>query len=109
MGWPGAEIAVTPSLVRSLLAEQHPQLAELVLREVGFAFDNAMWRVGEGLAARLPRREVAASLMMNELTYLPVLASRRTLPTLGSPSIEAARARPFHGCRGSTVTCTRPT
>ena len=81
MSWPTAEIVVTPSLVKSLLAEQHPQLAALVLREVGFGFDNAIWRVSEDLVARLPWREVAASLMVNELTWLPVLASRLTLPT----------------------------
>jgi hypothetical protein len=41
VNWPEAEIVVTPSLVMSLLAEPHPQLAELKLREVGIGLDIA--------------------------------------------------------------------
>jgi hypothetical protein len=60
MRWPEAEIDVTASLVERLLKEQHPDLAELRITAVGFGIDNSIWRIGDDLVARLPRRSVAA-------------------------------------------------
>lgn len=68
-------------LVRALLAEQHPDLADLALREVVGGWDNQQWRLGEGLAVRLPRTERAPELLHKEQTWLPVLAERLPLPT----------------------------
>lgn len=73
---PAAEVDVGPALVRSLLAEQHPDLAELPLRAVAHGWDNAIVRVGEDLAVRLPRREAAAQLVRNEQRWLPMLAGQ---------------------------------
>jgi len=79
MSWPDAQVDVTVDLVRSLLVEQHPQWARLDITEVDFGFDNSIWRVGESLVARLPRREVAVGLIENELRWLPELAAHLTL------------------------------
>ena len=58
--WPGAEIDVDEALVRSLLAEQHPDLARLSVVKVDAGWDNTLWRLGDELLVRLPRRAVAA-------------------------------------------------
>ena len=80
MSWPAAEIDVDEGLVRSLLAEQHPDLAGLPLEETGAGWDNILWRLGDGLMVRLPRREAAAPLTRNEQRWLPFLAGRLPLP-----------------------------
>jgi aminoglycoside phosphotransferase (APT) family kinase protein len=77
---PPAEIDVTESLVRSLLGEQHPDLAALRLVEFEAGWDNSLWRLGEKLVVRLPRREIAAPLARNEQLWLPKLAGRLPLP-----------------------------
>ena len=57
-GTPAAEWAIDAALVAGLLAEQHPDLADLPLREVDAGWDNALFRLGDDLAVRLPRRAV---------------------------------------------------
>jgi aminoglycoside phosphotransferase (APT) family kinase protein len=71
---PPAEIDVDEALVRSLLADQHPDLAGLPLEELGAGWDNVLWRLGDGLLVRLPRRAAAAVLAANEQRWLPALA-----------------------------------
>jgi aminoglycoside phosphotransferase (APT) family kinase protein len=78
-------------LVRALLRDQHPDLADLELREVSGGWDNQQWRLGEELAVRLPRTERAPALLHKERTWLPMLAQRLPLPTptpmrMGKPS-----------------------
>jgi aminoglycoside phosphotransferase (APT) family kinase protein len=72
--WPAAEVHVDEWLVRELLREQHPDLADLPLRYVDAGFDNALWRLGDDLLVRLPRRRIAATLTENEQRWLPELA-----------------------------------
>jgi aminoglycoside phosphotransferase (APT) family kinase protein len=79
-GMPPAEIEIGPSLVRALLNSQHPDLADLPLLEVGSGWDNHLYRLGDGLAARLPRRAVAAALIEHEQRWLPQLARGLPLP-----------------------------
>src|SRR5438034_5985255 len=67
-------------LVRGLLKEQHPDLAELPLRRVAGGWDNAMWRLGDELALRLPRTDRAPQLLRKEYRWLPDLAPRLPLP-----------------------------
>ena len=67
-------------LVRALLREQHPDLADLGLRDVAGGWDNQQWRLGSELAVRLPRTERAPALLRTEQKWLPVLAERLTLP-----------------------------
>ncbi|KOG88799.1 aminoglycoside phosphotransferase family protein [Streptomyces varsoviensis] len=81
---PGAEteieIEITADLVRDLLREQHPDLAGRAVREVAGGWGNQMWRLGDDLAVRMPRRGSAADLLRKECRWLPVLAPRLPLP-----------------------------
>ena len=77
---PAAEVEVDEGLVRSLLAEQHPDLADLALTPLAFGWDNAVLRLGDDLVVRLPRRAMAAPLVEHEQRWLPVLAPALPLP-----------------------------
>jgi aminoglycoside phosphotransferase (APT) family kinase protein len=72
-GTPPAELDVTVDLVRRLLRSQHPDLADLPLRIASNGWDNVTLRLGDDLAVRVPRREMAAQLVRNEQRSLPVL------------------------------------
>jgi aminoglycoside phosphotransferase (APT) family kinase protein len=76
---PAAEIDVSPDLVRRLLAVQQPDLADLAIELMANGWDNTMYRVGDVLVARLPRREVAAELVP-AWGQPPVLAARDLHP-----------------------------
>ena len=52
---------MSADLVRRLLAGQHPDLADLEVRFLANGWDNAIFRVGDELLARLPRRELGAA------------------------------------------------
>lgn len=80
MTTPAADIAIDERLVRALLAAQHPDLAGLSLTPLGEGWDNAMFRLGDDLVVRLPRRAAAAELVVHEQTWLPALAPALTLP-----------------------------
>jgi aminoglycoside phosphotransferase (APT) family kinase protein len=77
---PVAEVDVDEPLVRALLGEQHSDLANLPLTLVANGWDNVLWRLGDELMVRLPRREAAASLVLAEQRWLPELAPRLPLP-----------------------------
>src|SRR5580658_10129468 len=77
---PPREVEVTVELARALLADQHPDLANLPIRHVEDGWDNVVLRLGDALALRMPRRAAAASLIVTEQTWLPTLAPRLTLP-----------------------------
>lgn len=77
---PAQDVEVTEPLVRSLLEGQHPDLAGLGLRRATNGWDNVLYRLGDELAIRLPRRAQAHRLMLNELRWLPFLAPRLPLP-----------------------------
>lgn len=94
VGMPAAEHPIDEGLVRALLAEQHPDLAGLPLRAVDAGWDNALFRLGDELAVRLPRRAVAADLIVNEQRWLPQLAGRLPLP-IPAPCRSGAPARGY--------------
>lgn len=71
---------VTADLVRDLLREQHPDLADLPIREVAGGWGNQMWRLGDGLAVRMQRMDTSPDLQIKERRWLPLLASRLPLP-----------------------------
>jgi aminoglycoside phosphotransferase (APT) family kinase protein len=77
---PAAEVRVSPELVRRLLEAQQPDLAHLPIRLMAHGWDNLMYRLGDELAVRLPRRAAAAGLIVNEQRWLPVVAPRLPLP-----------------------------
>jgi aminoglycoside phosphotransferase (APT) family kinase protein len=69
------EVPVDEALVRRLLATQMPQLAGRPLRLVEpWGTDNAIWRLGDDLAVRLPRIRWAVGQIGREATWLPRLA-----------------------------------
>lgn len=72
------DIKIDQELVRSLLDDQHPDLAGLEIREVAGGWDNQMWRLGEDLAVRMPRTPRAPALLRVEQQWIPALAP--TLP-----------------------------
>ena len=80
MDSPAAEIEVDEHLVRTLLARQHPDLADLPVTPLDAGWDNTLWRLGEGLLVRLPRRAVSAPLALHEQRWLPELERRLPLP-----------------------------
>ncbi|HMO58996.1 MAG TPA: aminoglycoside phosphotransferase family protein [Roseiflexaceae bacterium] len=79
-GTPQAEISIDMALVARLLADQHPDLADLPLCPFDTGWDNVMFRLGDQLVVRLPRRAAAAALIRHEQQWLPQIAERLTLP-----------------------------
>ncbi|MEV5322937.1 aminoglycoside phosphotransferase family protein [Nonomuraea sp. NPDC052634] len=73
MNTPAAEIDIDADLVDRLVRAQHPDLAG-PLTLVANGWDNVIYRLGSDLSVRLPRREVAVELIVNEQRWLPVLA-----------------------------------
>ncbi len=77
---PPAEVTIEPSLVQALLQEQHTDLAQLALIDIGEGWDNKLFRLGDALAVRLPRRAASAALIEQEQRWLPRLSPRLPLP-----------------------------
>ncbi len=90
---PPAEISLSEAEVRDLLAAEFPEYADLPLRLVAEGWDNAVWRLGKHLAVRLPRREVAAELILHEQQALPILAARTTIPVPSPLAVGVPRGR----------------
>ncbi|QNE76462.1 phosphotransferase [Streptomyces finlayi] len=69
------ELAVDAALVGRLVAAQFPQWARLPVSAIRSAgTDNAMYRLGEDMAVRLPRVPRAAGQVAKEQRWLPHLA-----------------------------------
>jgi aminoglycoside phosphotransferase (APT) family kinase protein len=86
-----AAFEIDIALVRALLRDQHPALAELPMSRLGTGWDNAVFRLGDAWTVRLPRHAAAHALLENELRWLPELAPRLPLPVpvplhLGRPA-----------------------
>ena len=79
MVWPEAEVPIDEPLVRRLLTDQQPDLAHLPLTLFDAGWDNVIWRLGDELAVRVPRRQLAAPLIQHEQRWLPELAARLPL------------------------------
>lgn len=85
-------IEITPELVRDLLRDQCPDLADRPVRLGARGWDNQLWRLGDDLAVRLPWATGSAdALLRKEYAWLPALAPRLPLPVpvpqrLGEPS-----------------------
>lgn len=70
---PPAEVGIDDDLVYRLVRAQHPDLLAPLTR-VGNGWDNVVYRLGDDLCVRLPRRRLAVDLIVNEQRWLPVLA-----------------------------------
>lgn len=96
MAQPPAEVSLSARDVERLLRAQHPALVDSLggaLRLVANGWDNEVFRLGDELAVRLPRRAAAAALVEHEQRWLPVLAAQLPLPVpvpvaVGEPSGE---------------------
>ncbi|MFE6994972.1 aminoglycoside phosphotransferase family protein [Microbacterium sp. NPDC057659] len=73
---PAAEHSLEEDGVRSLLRADAPHLADLPLTLVADGWDNAIWRLGDDLAVRVPRRELAVPLIAHEQRALPEIGPR---------------------------------
>lgn len=88
------EVHTDASLVRSLLAVQFPQWADLpIVRVRSAGTDNALYRLGDELVARLPRRERSAGTLRKEHRWLPRLGPH--LPV--AVPVPLAAGRPASG------------
>jgi aminoglycoside phosphotransferase (APT) family kinase protein len=88
------EIDTDVDLVRRLLAEQFPQWADLPIDPVvSYGTDHDIYRLGDQLAARLPRIGWATHQAAKEAEWLPKLAPH--LP-LAIP-VQVAMGRPAKG------------
>ncbi len=90
------DFEIDEGLVRSLLREQHPDLADQDLRPADPGWDNQMWRLGDTLAVRLPCTERGPALLRKEHRWLPALAPHLPLPVptpvrIGEPSARFPR------------------
>ncbi|MCA1220117.1 phosphotransferase [Streptomyces sp. 8L] len=92
-----SETDITEDLIRDLLREQYPDLADRPLELGALGWDNQVWRLGDDLAVRLPwATETADALLRKEHTWLPLLAPRLPLripvpQRLGEPSARFPR------------------
>ncbi|MFF4689927.1 aminoglycoside phosphotransferase family protein [Streptomyces sp. NPDC001307] len=91
------EIEITAELIRDLLRDQHPDLADRPLSLGARGWDNQLWRLGDDLAVRLPwATRSADELLRKEHAWLPALAPHLPLPVpvpqrLGEPSARFPR------------------
>ena len=90
MNTPPAEVTIDAELAARLVSEQHPDLLR-GLTLVASGWDNTLYRLGDRLILRLPRRQVAAELVRGEHRWLPAIAARIsvTVPAplrLGTPT-----------------------
>jgi aminoglycoside phosphotransferase (APT) family kinase protein len=89
---------ISEDLIRDLLREQHPDLADRPLKLGALGWDNQVWRLGEDLAVRMPwATQDADALLRKEYAWLPRFAPRLPLPIpvpqrLGEPSERFPRA-----------------
>lgn len=68
------ELPLSDALVETLLRAQAPGWADLPIRPLASTgTDNALFRIGERLVLRLPRRASAVPLLAKELDWLPRL------------------------------------
>ena len=68
---PKQEIEINPTIVKQLIADQFPNLSDLPISFLGSGWDNVNYRLGTDYIIRIPRRKIAADLLMNEVEWLP--------------------------------------
>jgi len=77
---PKAEVRIDNPLIQHLLKTQFPQLAHLKIEFLDAGWDNENYRLGTAYIIRLPRRQVAVSLLLNEINWLPTLQKKLPIP-----------------------------
>ena len=90
------EVNTDASLVRRLLGAQFPAWADLPIEPVASAgTDNAIYRLGEDMAVRLPRVDWASGQVDKEQRWLPELAALLPL-AIPVPLGKGVPAEGFH-------------
>lgn len=82
---PAAEHVLDEAEVRALIRMVAPELTMLSLTRVSEGWDNVIWRLGHDLAVRVPRRALAAPLIIHEQHALPLLAARLSAANVRTP------------------------
>jgi len=94
---PPAEVPITAQLIAALVADQFPQLAHLPLTHLNDGWDNTVYRLGEELLARIPRRQMAADIAVAEHVWLPQVGANWTFPVPVPVAVgEPGRGYPWH-------------
>ena len=93
-----AGVRIDVELVRALLAEQHPDLAGLAVSFLAEGWDNTIFRLGDHLTLRLPRRIEAAHLIGHEQRWLPGLVAGLPAPADGGLATSAPVRAGRPGC-----------
>ena len=74
------QVEIDGSLVRRLLREQVPELSALaLLRVASGGTENAVFRLGDEFAVRMPMTPGAVGGLLKEVRWLPVLAGQVSL------------------------------
>lgn len=81
---PAAEVFIDWGLVHELISTQTRQWAGKSLTYLATGWDNEVYRLGEDLLVRLPRRALAEKIGRKERKWLPRLSSDSGLDT-GAP------------------------
>lgn len=69
------EVDIDIAIVQNLVASQFPQFSKLNIKPVtGSGTDNVMFRLGNDMSIRLPRKSDAEQAIIKECTWLPKLA-----------------------------------
>jgi aminoglycoside phosphotransferase (APT) family kinase protein len=90
---PPAHSSITLDTVTALVAEQLPHHAHLSIGERFDGWDCAMFRLGNGLAVRLPRTEGAVRFLQAEMHWVPQLSGGWNFPA----PVFLAHGLPAHG------------
>jgi aminoglycoside phosphotransferase (APT) family kinase protein len=95
-----AEVSVDEALARRLIGAQFPEFEQRSVCLLGQGWDMTVWLVDDQWVFRFPRREVVIRGLINEISYLPKLATLVPLPIpvpthFGEPSPDYPW--PFYG------------
>ena len=71
---PDAEVSIDLAMVRELIAVQAPHWAHEEINYLATGWDNEVYRLGDTLLIRLPRRQVGEDIGVKERRWLPQLA-----------------------------------
>jgi len=71
---PDAEVVIDLKLVRELITTQAPRWAHEDITYLATGWDNEVYRLGETLLIRLPRRQMGEEIGVKERRWLPLLA-----------------------------------
>ncbi|MGP9489365.1 aminoglycoside phosphotransferase family protein [Glutamicibacter sp. AOP5-A2-7] len=90
---PAAEVSIDRALVRELICAQTSQWSGRTLTYLATGWDNEVYRLGDDLLVRLPRRALAEKIGHKERKWLPRLSSDSGLDVgapvfIGEPSAD---------------------